>query len=134
MLIQVVKRVETNEDWEYRDDPELRGVLEAYTCSLDAYVANILRKTCEAVGCHISLDGFIVRITQENRPRVGFSWKRRGVEFGKPLPERSDFPDMFIGFNGDLKDFEHTIIHEMLHCIGWDEFTVENKAQEIGQG
>jgi len=130
MIVQVMRKMKPVTSWDFEPNPDLRYIIEwVLGESLESFVHKVLVDVCLAIKKDITeVDDFIVRIFASDTPKSGWSYKRnRGV---KKDPDDTS-PDMVIGFTNDPIELEKTIIHEGLHCLWWDEDSVEAKTQEL---
>jgi len=114
------------EDGELSGDPELPVILyRALGMTFYKFVEITLNKVSKAIkGKHG--ERLHVRCYRTEKPKVGYCFKSGGKD--------SVGPDIVLGFCGDIKDLEITLIHELLHLFRWDEKMVEKKAKEIYKG
>lgn len=106
-------------------DSELGDILcQQLGMPLEKFVENAISKTEQAIDEKQNWKGIHVRCFRTTRSKVGFCFKSDCVGC-------RDIPDVILGFNGDTKDFEITLFHELLHLLKWDEKMLELKAVEI---
>lgn len=93
---------------------------------LNKFVKLTVAKTRKAINNKEGLYDLNVRCYRtEKKPSPAFCFKegRHG--------DKSGMPDIILGFNGDIDDFEIALIHELLHLFRWDEKIIEAEALEI---
>lgn len=128
LKVEVVRRVDTEAGWVYKENPLLRRIIEwALDESLEDFVRGLLADTCREIGRNVSeAENFWVRVVHSDKPKLGyyFARSREDGKFGV-------LPDMLVGFANDILDFAESIVHEALHALNWSEEVTEARAKEI---
>lgn len=110
-----------------RRDYELEERVKGSIGDIRTFVQNIVDLVYQSLDGEVKRADYIgVRIFSSDTPKRGFALK--------PFRSSGDFPSIIIGFTGDLIDFQETIVHELLHYLGWDEYILERKTKEITEG
>ena len=110
---------------QYHDSDVERKVMEAIgNVAIEGYIQDMVDKVMGTIDGAVKKPDYLgLRIIASKHLAHGYAFKT--------FKDSSTFPGIVIGFAGDIDDFELTIIHELLHYVGWDEYIVEEKSKEI---
>lgn len=109
---------------EQAHDSKLERNLQSALGNTGDYIRGVVELTLHTIdGTVEPIDYIGIRIVASKKLGMGYAFPA--------FRHAKAFPSIVVGFAGDVAEFKKTIIHEILHYVGWTEYITEKRTEEI---